>query len=182
MSINNNFSVERIKKALDIKTVLAALLIVSALAVCFYITIENLESNEVLIWLVTDDAETNFSDETLKLINDYGSGKGIDRILLTKRHPDDQYFDALMSTSAFYTCDIFIMEKDLVEKYADSDIFLPLSNDGTDAESMLYVGDAAVGFLLCEDYYFLINSRTDVDREIIYDIYDYLDRNSMITS
>lgn len=178
MSIDNNFSIEKIKKALSLKTVVSVLIIVAIVSTVFYITVENYESRELVIWYITKDTENCFSDETLKLLNDYGTEKGIDKVLLTKRHPDDQYFDVAMSTSAFYNCDAFIMQKELVQEYADSGMFTSLSTDGIDIGDMLFIEEQAVGLLMVEDYYFLINARTDVDLEVIYGIYEILIDNS----
>jgi len=174
MSINNSFSIERIKKALDIKTVAVVLLVVTLVSLCFYVTIDNLESREVLVWFITGDSNIGFSDETIRLINEYAAEKGIDRVLLTKRHPDDQYFDAAMSTSAYYNCDIFLMERELVSEYAEAGMFLPLSDNGMPEEKLLYDGTDTIGFLLKENYYFLVNAKTDIDSEIIYEIYNML--------
>ena len=171
MSINNGFSLERIKKALNLKTVTIVVLIVAALSAVFYVSVENLEKREVLIWFVTTDAEAGFSDETLKNVNEYGAECGLDRILITRRHPEDRYFDVTMSTSAFYLCDIFIMQKDLALEYADMGMFLSLPDDRLDADSLLYNGEDAVGIPLDDNYYFLINAKTDIDLEIIYDIF-----------
>ena len=174
MNVNNNFSIERIKKTLNLKTVLSVLIIVAVLSTVFYITLENYESKDVLIWHITDDTNNSFSEGAIKLINDYGAEKGIDKVLLTRRHPDDQYFDVAMSTSAFYNCDAFIMQKELVQEYADSGMFMSLSSNGANKEDMLYIEDKAIGLLIFEDYYFLINARSDVDLETIYGIYEIL--------
>ena len=174
MNINNSFTIERIKKALDLKTVLSVLVIVALLSTVFYITLENHESLDLLIWYITEDANHRFSDGAVKLMNDYGAEKGIDKILLSMRHPDDQYFDVAMSTSAFYNCDAFIMQKKLVQEYADTGMFMSLSANGAHKEDMLYIEDKAIGLLIFEDYYFLINEKSDVDLETIYGIYEIL--------
>lgn len=174
MSIDNNISGARIKKTLTPKTVAIVLFIVTLVATCFYITIENIDSKEILIWFITTDTDDCFSNDALKHINDYGSQKGIDKILLTRRHPDDRYFDVVMSTTAYYNCDIFIMREEMVQKYSALGMFLPLSVDGADTENLLYIGNDAVGILMDEDYYLLINAKTDIDLQIIYDIFDIL--------
>ena len=173
MKINNDFSPERIKKALSTRTVAIVFLIVTVLSIVFYVTIENYHSREVTIWFVTTDAEASFPNEILDKINDYAQEKGIDRVLIIKRHPEDQYFDAVLSTGAFYNCDAFIMKEDVALKYAEMDMFSALS---TDNGELLYVDDEAVGVLLEDNYYFLINKKTDIDREIMYDIYEILVR------
>ena len=177
MSVNNKLSLDRIKNTLNLKIIATALAFVAVMSTIFYITIENYEKKEVLIWFVTTDSQTNLSDDALKIINDYGKEKGIDKVLLTKRHPDDQYFDVAMSTVAFYNCDAFIMKKDMAEKYVDMDMFLPIPVDGDSAENILYLENCAVGILIFEDYYFLINNKSDVDFEVIYDIYDLIIEN-----
>ena len=177
MKINNSLSFERIKKVLDLKTVLIVLAVVTVLSVMFYVANENLDSKELMIWLVTTDYDAGFSEGTIKEINEYGSDKGIDRILVLKRHPEDRYFDVVMSTSAFYSCDAFIMQGEMAHRYADMDMFMPLSIDTEDKDNILYHGDVAIGIKLDDDYYFLINKKTDIDREIIYDIYEMLKKN-----
>ena len=174
MNIDNTISGARIKKALTPKTIAIVALSVVLVATCFYITIENRDSKEILIWFITTDTDAPFSDDALTRINDYGSQRGIDKIVLTRRHPEDKYFDAAMSTSAFYNCDIFIMREEMVKKYADLGMFLPLSTEGVDTDNLLYCGNDAVGILIDEDYYLLINAKTDIALEIIYDILDIL--------
>ena len=137
MKINNSLSFERIKKVLDLKTVLIVLAVVTVLSVMFYVANENLDSKELTIWFVTTDYDAGFSEGTIKEINEYGSDKGIDRILVLKRHPEDRYFDVVMSTSAFYSCDAFIMQGEMAHRYADMDMFMPLSIDTEDKENIL---------------------------------------------
>lgn len=176
MKINNSFSLERIKKALNLRTVLIVVVIVTVLSATFYVAKENSDSREVTVWFVTTDSEAGFSDGTLKNINDYGSQKGIDRVLILKRHPEDRYFDVVMSTSAFYTCDAFIMQEEIALKYAEMGMFMPLTAEGDDYEDLLCLDDDVIGIKLDDDYYFLINNKTDIDRDIIYDIYKMLVR------
>ena len=127
MKLDNTISERRIKNALDLKTVLTVLVVVLVLSTVFYITLENIEKKEVLIWFVTTDAEDMLSANEIKLINDRISQSGIDKAIVTKRHPDDRYFDVAMSTSAYYNCDIFIMKEETVKKYLDMDMFLTFS-------------------------------------------------------
>ena len=152
------------------------LLIVMIASIVLYITLENLASKEILIWYVTTESEDCFSSDSLRLVNEYASKKGIDKVVLTKRHPEDTYFDATMSTSAYYNCDIFIMKAEMAKEYSEIDMFLSLSVDGVDESDLLLVNDNAIGILICEDYYLLINAKTDIDLEIIYDIFDIFTR------
>ena len=177
MKIDNSFSPERIKKALGLRTILIVLAIVAALSTVFYVVKENTDKRELTIWFVTTESEAGFSEGTLKSVNDYTHGNGIDRTLILKRHPEDRYFDVVMSTGAFYNCDAFIMREEIALKYADMDMFLPLTPDGVDGEDLLLFGESAVGIKLDGDYYFLINRKTDIDTEIIYDIYRILAEN-----
>lgn len=172
MNIDNSISLARVKKALTSKTVLIVSVIVAVLSTIFYITLENRDSKELLVWYITTEAEYPFSEETLGLVNEYGVEVGLDKILLTRRHPEDQYFDAAMSTTAFYNCDIFIMKEEMINKYAEAGMFLTLSDYGNDENEMFYVGEDAVGVKLDNDYYLLINKKTDIDLQIIYDIFD----------
>ena len=174
MSINNSYTLEKIKKALSLKIVVIAVLTVVVLSTVFYITLENYDSREVIIWFVTTDPEAGFSEEIINEINLYAGKEGIDRVLITKRHPSDQYFDVAMSTSAFYTCDAFIMQADLAKEYFEMGMFMPLSTDGQQKDRLLYNGEDAVGIKIDDNYYFLINAKTDVDTKIIYDIFDLL--------
>ena len=176
MKLDNTISERRIKNALDLKTVLTVLVVVLVLSTVFYITLENIEKKEVLIWFVTTDAEDMLSANEIKLINDRISQSGIDKAIVTKRHPDDRYFDVAMSTSAYYNCDIFIMKEETVKKYLDMDMFLTFSDRGSEYDDILYINNSAVGILVFDDYYFLINARTDIGIEIIYDIVDILIR------
>lgn len=176
MKLDNTISERRIKNALDLKTVLTVLVVVLILSTVFYITLENIEKKEVLIWFVTTDTEDMLSANEIKLINDRISQSGIDKAIVTKRHPDDRYFDVAMSTSAYYNCDIFIMKEETVKKYLDMDMFLTLSDRGIEYDDILYINNSAVGILVFDDYYFLINTRTDIGIEIIYDIVDILIR------
>ncbi len=177
MRIDNKLSKDRLKKALPPKTIIAVLVIVAILSTIFYITIQNRSKKEILIWYVTTKAEDTFSENTFKSLNEYGTQSGFDRILLTKRHPEDGYFDILMSTSGYYTCDIFIMKEDVVKKYMDMDIFMPISSESQNSRELLYVENNAVGVQLNDEYYLLINKKTDVDLQKIYDIFDILCEN-----
>lgn len=174
MKINNSFSLGRIKKALGARTLLIAIISVAIASVFFYVTIENRESREVTVWLVTTDAEAGLSESTVESINNYVSNKGFDRVLVVKRHPEDHYFDVVMSTGAFYTCDVFIMQEDVALKYAEMDMFMPLSAYGIEGEMLNSSSGDAIGIKLDDNYYFLINSKADIEREIIYDIYKML--------
>lgn len=177
MSIDNSITIARIKKALPLKTIAIVLLTVLVLSTVFYVTIQNRNKDEILIWHITTDSANYFSEDVLKNINDYGKQNGFDRILLTKRHPDDKYFDVLMSTTMYYSSDIFIMREEIVQKYADMDMFLPLSSDVKETEKLIYINGDAVGVLLYEDYYLLINAKTKVDLKVIYDILEILIEN-----
>lgn len=174
--IDNSLSLERIRRALSPKIVASVLLIMMIASIVLYITLENLASEDILIWYVTTESEDCFSGDSLRLVNEYASKKGIDKVVLTKRHPEDTYFDAAMSTSAYYNCDIFIMKADMAREYFELDMFLPLSVDGDDESELLFVDDNAIGRLIYEDYYLLINAKTDFDLEIIYDIFNIFTR------
>ena len=170
MNIDNRLSWERIKGALSSKAVAIVLLIVVIASAILYITLENNDSNEMLIWMITDDNTVGFSQEDLQLINDLCVERGVDKAILSRRHPDDTYFDVTMSTSAYYNCDIFIMKEETAKKYYEMDMFLPFSLDG----DLLYIDGNAVGIMIFEDYYLLINKKTDIDKKIIYDMIDLL--------
>ncbi len=176
MMVDNKISKERIKNTLSYKIIAAVLLAVTLASVVFYVTLENMDKKEILIWYVTEDAENCFSDDTVQLCNDYAAQNGIDRVLLTRRHPEDIYFDATMSTSAQYNCDIFIMNEEMAKKYFDMGIFMTVSTDGFDNEELLFIDNKAVGILIDENYYLLINIHTDIDLQIIYDIFDIFTR------
>lgn len=177
MSIDNNITIAKIKKALPLRTIAIILLVVLVLSTVFYVTVQNRNKDEILIWHITTDSTNYFSEDVLKTINDYGKKNGFDRILLTKRHPDDKYFDVFMSTTMYYTSDIFIMREDVVRKYADMDMFLPLSFDVKETEKLIYINSDAVGVLLYEDYYLLINAKTKVDLKVLCDILEILIEN-----
>lgn len=174
MKLDNTISKRRIKRALNLKIVLTVLIAVLVLSTVFYITLENIEKKEILIWFVTTDADEMLFKNEIKLINDHISQYGIDKAVITKRHPEDEYFDVAMSTSAYYNCDVFIMNEEMVKKYLDMDMFLLLTDRGVEYEELLYIDNNAVGILIFEDYYFLINALTDIEIEIIYDIVDIL--------
>lgn len=174
MSIDNSITVERIKRVLTTRAIAIVLLIVAIASTVFYITLENIERRDILIWLVTEDAQVGFPDDTIKLVNSYASQRGVDKVVLSRRNPSDIYFDVAMSTSAYYNCDIFIMREELVQKYAELSMFLPLTGGDYPTDDLLYVGSDAVGIVVFEDYYLLINAKCDVDSEIIYDILDLL--------
>ena len=175
MTIDNKLTLSRIKSALSIKIIVIVLLISALIATVFYVTMENREKKEILIWYITSESEDCFSKDTLKFVNDYGAKVGIEKVVLTKRNPDDMYFDVTMTTSAYYNCDVFIMTAEMAKQYAEMDMFLPLQTDRAE-EDLLYVGDDAVGVLIDENYYLLINAKTDVDLQIIYDIFDIFTR------
>ena len=174
MNLDNRITAKRIKKALSPKIVAMVLVIVLIAGAIFYVTVKNRNSKELLIWYVTTEAENCFSDEDLRLINEYGVKSGLDKVVLSKRHPNDSYFEVTMSTTAFYNCDAFIMSAEMVQKYAESGMFMTLDYNGEN--ELLYLGDNAVGILIFENYYLLINEKTDVDLQIIYDIYDILNK------
>jgi len=176
MIADNKISKERIKKALSYKTVAAVLAIAAMVSAVFYIMLENRDKKEVRIWYVTTEAENCFPGDTMQLCNEYAAQNGLDRVILTRHHPDDVYFDATMSTSAQYHCDVFIMNAEMAMKYADMEIFMPVSTDGREKDELLRIGEEAVGILIAENYYFLINTRTDIDLKMIYDILDIFTR------
>ena len=66
------------------------------------------------------------------------------------------------------------MNDEMMQKYVESDMFLPLETEGIEADRILYSGDRAIGVSVDEEYYLLINQRTDIDLQIIYDIFDIL--------
>ena len=115
--MDNNITTARIKRVLSPKVIAIVFLIVTLVTVVFYVTLENIDKKEVQIWFVTTDSEYSFSDDTLKQINDYGTKHGIDKVVLSRRHPEDIYFDVTMSTSAYYNCDVFIMNEEMAKKY-----------------------------------------------------------------
>ena len=173
MKIDNAITIDRVRKALTPKTVAIVLIIVSLLSLVFYVTVDRQKSREMLIWFVTTETVEPFSSNVLAEINDYGQENGIDKILLTRRHPDDRYFDVIMSTTAFYSCDMFIMTEEMAQKYSDMDMFQPLDY-GAGAEEILTVDGAPLGLHLHGDYYLFINSESDFDTEILYDIFDIM--------
>jgi hypothetical protein len=139
--------------------------------VVFYVTVNRQRSQEVLIWLITTEADEIIPSDALDRLNEYGAEKGIDKILLTRRHPDDRYFDVIMSTTAFYSCDVFIMTAEMAEKYSEMDMFLALDYPNNET---LMIGGEPVGIHLFRDYYFFINSESDVDVAVLYGIFDIL--------
>lgn len=175
MKIDNNMTTARIKRILSPKIIAIVFLIVTLVTVVFYVTLENIDKKEVQIWFVTTDGEYSFSDDTLKQINDYGAKHGIDKVVLSRRHPEDIYFDVTMSTSAYYNCDIFIMNEEMAKKYFEMDMFLHLQTDGFEGE-LLYIDGKPIGLLMNEGYYLLINANADVDLQIIYDIFEMFKR------
>ena len=138
------------------------------------ISFGNKEKKEILIWYITTEGTDCFSENALKLVNDYAAKVGVEKVVLTKRNPDDMYFDVAMTTSAYYNCDIFIMQKETVNSYAEAGMFLTLTNHGFDESDLLYFENNAIGVLIDENYYLLINSKTEVDVQIIYDIFEIL--------
>ena len=173
--MDNSITIKRIKNALSPKVVVIVLVIVAIASTIFYVTVKNKESKELLIWYVTNEDGSCFSDDEIKLINDYGVKNGIDKVVISKRSPLDDYFDVTMSTTAIYNCDIFIMNGEMAQKYAESIEFLSLDFDG--AEDLLYYGERAIGILINENYYLLINKKTDIDLQKIYDIFEILTKN-----
>ena len=176
MNIDNKITTSRIKMALSPRIIAIIFLVVALVTTVFYFTVKNNDKKEILIWYVTTESENCFSEDALKLINDYGVQHGIGKVVLSKRHPEDTYFDVAMSTSAYYNCDIFIMNEEMAKKYYEMDMFLPLQTDGFEGEDILYINDKAVGVLIDENYYLLINAKTDVDLQMIYDIFKIFKR------
>lgn len=174
MNLDFSFNVGRIKKALNMRTLLIILLITAFLTTIFYITLENREKKEILIWHITENDESLFSKDQLELASSYARDRGFDRLIFTRRNPSDQYFDAAMSTTAYYNCDIFIMTEEMAINYAESDMLLAISQSGYPKESLLYIGDTAVGLSIDNNYYLLINAKSAVDMQTVYHIYDIL--------
>jgi hypothetical protein len=174
MNIDNRISLGKIKKVLTPKIVVMALLITLVVSTVFYITLENNDKNEINIWYISEDNYDSLLSENLRAVEEYIAECGFDKLLVTKRHPDDRYFDAAMSTSAYYNCDIFIMREEMVEGYAEAGMFLTLTNHGFNESDLLYFENNAIGVLIDENYYLLINSKTEVDLQIIYDILEIL--------
>lgn len=176
MKIDNRLTFERIKRVISHKIVALALLVSIILSVVLYVTLENIKSKELLIWYVTDESENCFLDDSLTLIDEYVSEKGIDKVTLKRLHPDDTYFDAAMSTSAYYNCDIYIMKAEMARDYASIGIFSAVSVDEFDENEILFIGENAFGVLASDDYYLFVNAKADIDIQIIYDIFDILAR------
>jgi hypothetical protein len=176
MKIDNRLSLERMKRAISPKIIALALLVSIILSVVLYVTLENIKSKELLIWYVTEESTNCFSNDSLVLVDEYVSKNGINKVVLKRLHPDDTYFDVAMSTSAYYNCDIFIMKAEMVKDYVELDIFSTLSVDRFDQEAILFIEENAVGVLISDDYYLLINAKTDIDIQMIYDIFDILAR------
>lgn len=174
MNIDNRISLGKIKKVLTPKIVAMALLITLVVSTVFYITLENIDKNEINIWYISEDNYDSLLSENLRAVEEYIAECGFDKLLVTKRHPDDRYFDAAMSTSAYYNCDIFIMREEMVESYAEAGMFLTLTNHSFNESDLLYFENNAIGVLIDENYYLLINSKTEVDLQIIYDILEIL--------
>ena len=173
MKIDNAITIDLVRKALSPKTVAMVLIIVSLLSVVFYITLERQKGREMLIWFVTTETVEPISSDALAEINEYGQENGIDKILLTRRHPEDRYFDVIMSTTAFYSCDVFIMTEEMARKYSEMDMFLPLDYEaGT--EEILTIDGEPIGVHLDGGYYLFINRESDFDIKILYDIFDIM--------
>mgnify|MGYP003293390888 CR=1 FL=1 len=79
---------------------------------------------------------------------------------------------------SYTSCTLEELSADDRELYflCGSDMFLTLSDRGIEYDDILYINNSAVGILVFDDYYFLINTRTDIGIEIIYDIVDILIR------
>lgn len=174
MKIDNTITLERIKRVLTPRVILVSLLIVSLLSTVLYMTLDSRSKSEVLIWFVTAEADDSIPTSRVDDINNYGRECGIDKILISRRHPEDRYFDVIMSTTAFYSCDIFIMTEEMALKYSEMDMFLPLGEAYVLGEDALIFGDESVGISLDEKYYLLINRESDVDSTILYNIIDLL--------
>lgn len=170
MKIDNTITLERIRRVLTPRVILVSLLIVSLLSTVLYVTLNSRSKSEVLIWFVTAEADDSIPTSRIDDINNYGRECEIDKILISRRHPEDRYFDVIMSTTAFYSCDIFIMTEEMALKYSEMDMFLPLDEAYILGEDALIVGDESVGISLDEKYYLLINRESDVDSTILYNI------------
>jgi hypothetical protein len=174
MNIDNKITSDRIKKAFSTKVIVLTLIFVLLASTVFYVTVQNREKRELLIWHVTTNVESIFSNEAIRLANEYGAQNGIDKILLTKRHPEDRYFDVAMSTTAYYSCDVFIMDEETAKRYIETDMFLSIDKDRFASLTMLEINSKAIGILVNENEYLFINKKTDIDKQIIYDIIDIL--------
>ena len=174
MKIDNTITLERIKRVLTPRAILVSLLIVSLLSTVLYVTLDSRSKSEVLIWFVTAEADDSIPPSRVDDINNYGRECGIDKIVISRRPPEDRYFDVIMSTTAFYSCDIFIMTEEMALKYSEMDMFLPFDEAYVLGEDALIVGDESVGISLDEKYYLLINRESDVDSTILYNIIDLL--------
>ena len=174
MKIDNTITLERIRSVLTPRVILVSLLIVSLLSTVLYVTLDSRSKSEVLIWFVTTEADDSIPTSRVDDINNYGRECEIDKIVISRRHPEDRYFDVIMSTTAFYSCDIFIMTDEMALKYSEMDMFLPLDEVYVLGEDALIVGDGPVGISLDEKYYLLINRESDVDSTILYNIIDLL--------
>ena len=173
MNVDNKITISRITKSLDLRTVLIVVLVVAVAMGVLYVTLQNRDKKEILIWYVTEDSGTIFADGVAEKVNAHARENGFNRALMTRRDPADQYFDALMSTSAFYTCDIFIMQAEVAQKYVEMDIFMTI-DDAAMGSQLFNANGNPIGILICENYYLLINSKTELDMQMIYDIYDIL--------
>ena len=174
MKIDNAITLGRIKRVLTLRVILVSLLIVSLLSTVVYVTLDNRSKSEVLIWFVTTEADDIIPSSRVDAINNYGRECGIDKVLVSRRHTEDRYFDVIMSTTAFYSCDIFIMTDEMALKYSEMDMFLPLDEVYAHGDDVLIIGDESVGISLDEKYYLFINRESDVDSTTLYNIIDLL--------
>ena len=174
MKIDNTITLERIRRVLTPRVILVSLLIVSLLSTVLYATLDSRSKSEVLIWFVTTEADDSIPASRVDDINNYGRECEIDKIVISRRHPEDRYFDVIMSTTAFYSCDIFIMTDEMALKYSEMNMFLPLDEVYVLGEDALIIGDSPVGISLDKNYYLFINRESDVDSTILYNIIDLL--------
>ena len=79
MKIDNTITLERIKRVLTPRVILVSLLIVSLLSTVLYVTLNSRSKSEVLIWLVTTEADDSIPASRVDDINNYGRECGIFR-------------------------------------------------------------------------------------------------------
>jgi hypothetical protein len=174
VNTDNRITLKRIKSSLGKKDIIISLIAVIILSVTVFITVENLERRELFVWLVTTDGEYGLDDGVPQSLNDYGRANGINRVVITRRHPEDRYFDVLMSTGAFYNCDVFIMKSEVAEKYAPLDMYMSLEEYAEIGEDPLLIDGRAVGVAASDGYYILVNRKTSVKPETVFGILDIL--------
>lgn len=180
-SMNNNLKVSKKEFKSVIKSKIKTIIlvyIIGVVLVLFSSSLHNKVKDDEKAFLYIG-ASMSISQKANEDLNNIVIKHGLLEFSANTYFPDDMYFEATFHTVGANNTDLFILHKDFINKYADSEIFEEIDTSKFVSDSYTYsfymYEEKPIGVHFKKDYYVLINSLMEnKSRDMYYEMIQYI--------